>query len=360
MSAKPHPYHPSELHEGLANWKELVKPYQAPDHRRAAWQVVNTIVPLAAAWAATYLSLQLSIWLAAACAVPTALLLSRLFILQHDCGHRSFVRGRRANDALGFAFSLITAVPFHYWAKTHRFHHKHNGSLEGRGIGDIPYLSVDEYARQPRWIRALYRIYRTPVFLFGIAPLIYLFICQRLPLTPLSRPMETIRKQLVNNASIALLYVLLGWLLGWREFFIVQGMVLGCFAVIAFWVFHVQHLHEHTLKQAPSEWTYLTSAMRGSSHYDLPPVLHWLTGNIGFHHIHHLTPAIPNYKLQQCFREQPMLTRYASSITLRESFAQVRNDLWDPEQQKMISFAAWEEKVAAETFAPVAVPGSSA
>lgn len=335
------------LGEELANWKQLVRPYHGADNRKAAWQVVNTLIPLVAMWTATFLSLRVSIWLTALLAIPTAFLVSRVFIFQHDCGHNSFVRTRRGNDIIGFACSLITSIPYHYWAKVHRFHHKHNGAFEGRGIGDVPFLRVNEYRKLEGWQKLIYRMCQSPIFMFGIAPLLYLFVSQRLPITPLTNPKKTIRRQLFNNLTIATLYLGLASFLGFREFLIVQGMVLSGFAVIAFWVFHVQHLHEHTLKQESSDWSHLTSAIRGSSHYDLSAILHWLTGNIGIHHIHHLSTAIPNYKLQQCFREQPLLTKHATSITLRESLAQIHSDLWDDQEQRMISFSELSQRDAA-------------
>ena len=341
MTARPHVLPPAkegEIHRALADWKSIVAPYQAPSGRRAAWQIVNTLVPLLAVWVAMYLAYATSVWLTLALSVPAAFLLVRLFIIQHDCGHYSFVRGRRRSDLIGWACSFLTTVPYTYWSRVHSFHHGHVGQLEHRNVGDIDFLTVAEYRARSTWGRLRYRIFRSAPVLTLVAPLLYITVMVRFPKVwyPGWRPVH-LRLHL-NNLAILAAYAALGYTLGWARFAVVQGSIVLGFSVIAFWFFYVQHQHEETYMRWSGDWDYLLAAIRGATLYDLPPLFHWLTGNIGYHHIHHLSSRIPNYNLARCARENPVLQRYVTSVTFTESLGLLTHKLWDERAGRMISF----------------------
>ena len=322
----------------LADWKSIVAPYQQPSSRRAAWQLANTIGPFLALWAGMYAVYPHSTLATVALGVLASFFLVRVFIIQHDCGHYSFLRKRKVNDAIGFVCSFFSSIPYTYWARVHSFHHGHTGQLEHRDIGDIDFLTVEEYRQLGKWGRFKYRAFRHPLVLFVIVPIIYLGVMLRLPKITFAGWRTVHVKQHVNNILIAVVYIGLGFLLGWKAFLIVQGSIIFFFGIIAFWFFYVQHQHEHTYMQWTKNWDYLTAAIKGATFYKLPRVLHFLTGNIGYHHIHHLSSRIPNYNLRKCAKENPILQKYVTKISFFQSLPMMFNKLWDEEKQRMISF----------------------
>ncbi|RMF28469.1 MAG: hypothetical protein D6765_05980 [Bacteroidetes bacterium] len=211
-------------------------------------------------------------------------------------------------------------------------------------MGDISVLTVKEYEALSPWGKFRYRLYRSAPVMFLFGPMYYLLIPLRLPLVRLRGWERAHVSQLVNNILLVAIYVLLGALLGWKEFFVVQLTVIAIFAVIAIWFFYVQHQHEETYKAWKENWEYLLAAIKGSTYYKLPRVFQWLTGNIGFHHIHHLSSLIPNYNLEWCARENPILNRYVTVLTFRSSLKCIFNSLWDEENQQMISFREFNRR----------------
>jgi omega-6 fatty acid desaturase (delta-12 desaturase) len=330
----------------LANWKKIVAAYQKPNWRKAALQVLNSFGPFVALWIAMYFSLDYSIWLTVALGFVNAFFLVRIFIIQHDCGHFSFLKSRKANDAIGWVCSFLTTIPYTYWARVHSYHHGHIGQLEHRDIGDIDFLTVEEYRARSKWGRFKYRIFRNPFVIFGVIPVVYLGVVLRLSRISFPGWNKVHIRQHINNVSLVALYLLLGWLVGWKEFFIVQGISVLFFGIIAFWFFYVQHQHEDTYMRWTKQWDYLLAAIRGASFYDLPRFMHFLTGNIGFHHIHHLSSRIPNYNLRKCAMENPILQKYVTSITFLESLPMMFNKLWDEETARMITFKEFYRREA--------------
>jgi omega-6 fatty acid desaturase (delta-12 desaturase) len=285
-----------------------------------------------------YYSLRWSVWLTLALGLVNGFFLVRLFIIQHDCGHQSFLKSKKWNNTIGFVCSIFTSLPYKYWSRVHSFHHGHAGQLEHRNVGDINFLTVKEFKESNRTKRFAYRVFRNPVFLFLLTPLIYFTISNRYPFFQF-KGWEAVRKsQVWNNLIMIAIYLLLGWLLGWREFFLVQLSIIFVFSVVAFWFFYVQHQHEETYMRWKDQWDHLLASIRGSTYYKLPKIFQWLTGNIGFHHIHHLNSKIPNYNLARCARENPIFQKYVPTIGFRESLKCITNNLFDEEQQKMISF----------------------
>jgi acyl-lipid omega-6 desaturase (Delta-12 desaturase) len=278
-----------------------------------------------------------------ALAMVNAFFLVRIFIIQHDCGHQSFLKSKQLNNTIGFVCSFFTSIPYKYWAKLHNHHHGHSGQLEEehRDIGDLPFYTVEEYQQLSNWNKFWYRVLRMPIIMFGFVPFYYLTFMNRVPLVKMKGWKNHRRTQLINNVLMIGLYVLLAYVLGWQRFLIVQFSVLTMFGIIAFWFFYVQHQHEDGYRRWKENWDFLVSSIRGSTYYNLPRLMHWLTGNIGYHHIHHLSSQIPNYNLPKCAKENPILNKYVTKLTFMQSLRTIHNKLWDEKSQRMISFSEY-------------------
>ena len=318
-----------------AGWLARLTAFKGPDPKRSVWQLASATAMYAGAWALMYASLGVGYWLTLLLTVPAAFLLVRLFIIQHDCGHGAFFRSSRAADILG----VLTLTPYHYWKKTHAMHHATSGNLEHRGFGDIDTLTVDEYLARSRWERFKYRVYRHPAVLFGVGAVLHFFVRHRLP-TIVPRTWTRERRSILwTDVGLAGFVVLMGTLVGFRAFLLVQLPVALLSCSIGVWLFYVQHQFEPTYWEHDEHWAYDAAALEGSSYYRLPKLLQWATGNIGLHHIHHLNARIPNYRLQQVLDTYPELQRVAT-LTLKESFRCVRLVLWDERARKLVPFPA--------------------
>ena len=320
-----------------SSWAARLATFKAPDTKRSVWQLASTAVLFAGAWAVMYLSLGVSYWLTLLLAVPAAFLLIRLFIVQHDCGHGAFFRSPWVADFVGSIIGVLTLTPYHYWKKTHAMHHATSGNLEHRGFGDIDTLTVDEYLALSRWARFKYRVYRHPTVLFGVGAVMHFFVRHRLP-TIVPRTWTRERRSILwTDVGLAGFIVLMGVLLGFRQFFLVHVPLMALSGSIGVWLFYVQHQFEPTYWEHDDHWVYEDAALAGSSYYRLPRVLQWATGNIGLHHVHHLNARIPNYRLQEVLDSVPELRR-VTTLTLRDSFRCVRLALWDERERKLVRF----------------------
>lgn len=330
------------IKEALKNWPKIVARYQKADNKKAITQIINTYLPFIGIWILMYFSLSWSYWITLGLAVINSFFLGRIFIIQHDCGHQSFMRNRKHNQIIGVMCSLFSTIPFDYWARLHSFHHSHNGQLEVVHIGDIRTYTVEQYKNLPRSKRIYYRLLRNPIILFLFGPIIYFtiihFPATELPWGNKKRWKKVKVKQLLNNFYQISFYLVIGFLIGWKNFLLVHIPIFLIYGTFSLWFFYVQHQHEETYKKWKKDWDYLLSAIKGSTFYKLPKVFQWLTGNIGFHHIHHLSPKIPNYNLEKCARENPILTKYVTTVTFWGSLKYMFHHLWDEETQKMISF----------------------
>jgi len=329
----------AEIHDVLSDWKSIVARYQRPDTGAAVWQLANTLLPLIGLWVAMYYAYAYSLLLMLALGVVASFMLTRTFIIQHDCGHYSFLKSRKACDKLGWFISLFTTVPYTYWSRVHSFHHGHVGQLEHRDVGDINFLTVEEYNARSWWGRVRYRIFRSAPVIMAVAPLLYITVMCRIPKVKYPGWDPVHLRLHLNNLMIVAVYALLGYTLGWARFAAVQGTIVLGFSAIAFWFFFVQHQHEETYMRwhDEGEWDYLLAAIKGATLYDLPRVIHWLTGDIGYHHIHHLSSRIPNYHLARCARENPVLQRFVTKVTFWESLPMITNKLWDEQQGRMVT-----------------------
>ncbi|MDH5607506.1 MAG: fatty acid desaturase [Anaerolineae bacterium] len=318
-------------------WVELVKKYQKPDTKKALWQVINTLVPYIIMWYLMFQALEVSYWLVLPVAVVCAGLHIRLFIFQHDCGHNSFFPSKQWNNRLGGLLGILTLTPFAYWRKTHAVHHANSGNLDFRGIGDVETLTVKEYFDKDWKGRFAYRFFRHPLVTFGIGPAFVFFLRQRVPY---DIPKEWKRERssvYKTNVGIAILLLTAGYLLGFKEFFTLYITMMLMATSAGVWMFYVQHQFEDTYWRYRKEWDYEKAALDGSSFYKLPKILQWFTGNIGFHHIHHLAPRIPNYLLEQAHYENTLFQN-VETLTVWSSLRTMFLDLWDEEQDRLISF----------------------
>lgn len=315
--------------------KQNVAPFEKTDTKASVRQLINTLAPLLALWYGAYLSLSVSYWLAFPLVVIASGFMIRTFILFHDCCHQSFFKSSRANDILGTILGVITLVPYHQWKNEHSIHHSTSSNLDKRGIGDMWILTVEEYTASPLWRRIAYRIYRNPFVMFGIGPIAVFLIQYRFNRKG-ARRKERIGNY-VTNVLIVGLYALLIWAIGWQAFVLIQGPIFFLSGSLGIWLFYVQHQFEDSYFENDDEWSYVKAAVEGSSYYKLPLLLQWLTGNIGFHHVHHLSPKVPNYNLEKVHQAVVPLQK-ATTITIRLSLKSLGFRLWDEHGKTFVGF----------------------
>lgn len=324
----------------------ILAPYRSPSLRRSMTQLLSSAIPFALVWIAALLALRLGIWATLLLAVPAAGFMIRLFMIQHDCGHGSFFRSRRANDLVGGVLGVLTLVPYAYWRRTHAIHHKTSGDLDYRQFGDIDTLTVREYLALSPLKRLAYRLYRHPVVLLGLGPIYQFQLKHRLPLDiPRSWKREWTSVLLTNLGLVGL--VLLAWqTIGLPNFLAVHLPITVIAGSLGVFLFYVQHQFEDTYWREHPEWEFHAAGLQGSSYLVLPKVLQWFTANIGLHHIHHINSRIPNYRLQECYDQHPVF-QHVTKITLWQSIKCLRLALWDEEAGKLVTFRQARAKAVA-------------
>jgi len=319
--------------------KKLVAEYARPQPARAWWQLANSLIPFLALWGAMAWTIRAGhsyLWTLGLAVIASGFFI-RLFIIQHDCGHGSFFANRSLDHAVGAAIGLLTLFPYGYWKKTHAIHHATSGNLDRREFGDVRTLTLREYQALSPWRRMSYRLYRSAPVLFLVGPLYQFVLKHRFPFDiPFAWKREW-ASVLWNNLALALVgWGLFEWL-GWRTVVAVHLPILILAGAAGVWLFYVQHQFEEVYWERQDTWDPDRAALEGSSFYDLPRVLHWFTGNIGYHHIHHLAAKVPNYRLRECYESSPLLQK-APRLTVRESFRCARLKLWDEEQRRLVRF----------------------
>jgi omega-6 fatty acid desaturase (delta-12 desaturase) len=316
-------------------WNHAVARHRRPVLRSSMWQTVNSVIPYLALWGLMIWTLHISYWITLALAVVAAGFLVRVFIIFHDCGHGSFFRSRRANRLMEFVTGVLTFTPYGQWRYKHALHHSTSGDLDRRGPGDIWTLTLQEYLEASRWKRLAYRLARNPFVLFALAPLYVFLVENRIP----SRAVGKRERRGVywTNGALLAIAALTSLGIGIKAYLLIQIPVMMIAATAGVWLFYVQHQFENVQWKRRKDWDYAEAALLGSSFYKLPKVLQWFTGNIGFHHIHHLSPAIPNYNLEKCHKENPMFQE-VKSVTLWSSMKSFSYRLWDEQQQKLVGF----------------------
>ena len=316
----------------------MLTPYREPRLSRSLMQLGTSLVPFFALWALMWWCLSYSAWLTLALAFPAAGCLVRLFILQHDCGHGSFFKSRAANDVLGRALSVLTFTPYDRWRKNHAIHHATSGDLDRRGCGDVHMLTVKEYRNLSAGRRLVYRIHRNPLVLFGIGAFVYFVAWQRLTFYEPHLSRKERASVYWTNLGLLVVIALMCWLVGIRQFLQIHVPMLVIAATAGAWLFYVQHHFESTYFRRNDDWSYFDAGLIGSSYYELPAILRWFTADIGLHHVHHLDSQIPNYRLQECFDENPELQR-VPRLTLWSSLSCLSLKLWDEEKSEMVGLS---------------------
>jgi acyl-lipid omega-6 desaturase (Delta-12 desaturase) len=311
--------------------------FKGADSKRATLQLTGTAAPFLILCAAMFLTIDHAYWLTAMITLPTAGLLVRLFIIQHDCGHGSYLESRLANDRLGRAISLFSLTPYGYWRRAHASHHATSGNLDRRGFGDVTTLTVREYRAAPFRSRAAYRLYRNPLVLLLVGAPLHFIVLQRLPPRMSFSSRETWRSVLSLDAAIFVFYGTLAAVVGFKALLLVYLPMILIASWIGGWMFYVQHQFQNANWASDRDWEFQVAAIKGSSYCVLPHLLRWFTGSIGLHHVHHLNSMIPNYRLQECLEDSPEL-QSMSRLTVAQSVTCVRLALWDEERQKLVGF----------------------
>jgi len=327
----------SEARPSARDWVKTLAQYRDPSSWRSSFELAVTVIPFVVLWVAACFSLKYSFLLAFAISALNGAFLLRLFIIQHDCGHSSFVANRTLSDWIGRALGVLTLTPYDVWKRTHAQHHGHHGNLDHRGIGDVMTLTVDEFNARGAWGKFRYRAYRHPLTMFVLGPS-YLFLLQnRLPFGLMkSGSKYWISSMGTNFVTFSVVFTLY-WTLGFGAVFLVFLPTTIVAASIGVWLFYVQHQFETTEWDTTEDWQLHDAALHGSSHYDLPTVLRWFTGNIGIHHVHHLYSRIPFYRLPEVLRDHEELVEQ-SRMTIWQSFKCASLDLWDEKSRRLISF----------------------
>jgi omega-6 fatty acid desaturase (delta-12 desaturase) len=319
-------------------WYARLTTYQDSDSRKAVWQLINTFVPYFFFWYLMIQSVQLgySYALTLLLALPAAAFLLRIFILFHDCVHGSFFPSQGANTFFGYLCGVLVFTSFEDWRFAHLRHHVTYANLDARGFGDIWTMTLTEYKNSSKWKQLLYRLYRNPIILIGFGAMFTFLLRNRLPTRKVRRKEHV--SVLFTNLLIVAIALVTARILGWRTYLLIQLPVMWIAGAAGIWMFYVQHQFEGGYWARKDEWDALRAAMEGSSFYKLPAVMRWFTGNIGYHHVHHLRSRIPNYRLKECYDAVPAL-QTKKPITITESFSAVRLKVWDEERQKLVGFS---------------------
>ncbi len=318
------------------DWVRHLAKYRSPSNLRSIFEIAATALPFLALWAAAWAALSVSYWLAFALAAANGLFVVRLFAIQHDCGHSAFFRNRHVGDWVGRVLGVVTLTPYDVWKRSHSIHHASSGNLDRRGMGDVYTMTVEEYRQASRLGRLRYRLYRHPLVLFGLGPSFIFFLSNRLPFGLMTSVKYWI-SAMGTNAAIGLALALIVWFGGWAALWLIFVPTSLVGASIGVWLFFVQHQFENARWDHDENWDLHEAAFSGSSHYVLPKALQWLTANIGIHHVHHLYSRIPFYRLTEVLRDFPALVG-AQRLTIRESLACVKLQLWDERSRRLLSY----------------------
>ncbi|MEW9613325.1 fatty acid desaturase [Shinella sp. S4-D37] len=318
-------------------WLKVLSTYRKPDIGRSTFELAVTIVPFVLLWTAVWASMHVGFWPGLILMLPASGFLLRLFMLQHDCGHGSFFGRRRLDDWTGRMIGVLTLTPYDYWRRAHAEHHASAGNLDERGVGDITTLTVAEYHALTSRGQLAYRLYRHPLVMFGIGPAWLFLFKQRLPVGMMRSGALPWISTMATNVAILASGGLLVWAIGLAPLLLVHLPIVLIAGAAGVWLFYVQHQFEDTHWSRPPEWAFPHAAMHGASHYDLPRPLRWITGNIGMHHIHHLSSRVPFYRLPEVLRDYPELGDLGR-ITIRQSLSCVKLVLWDEGSSRLISF----------------------
>jgi omega-6 fatty acid desaturase (delta-12 desaturase) len=326
---------PSNIASNLP-WQQAVADYQQSNLRHSLWQLLNTIAPYFILWYVAYRSLEVSYWLTIPISALAGLFLIRIFIIFHDCGHGSFFKSKRANTIVGNICGVLAFTPYYAWRHSHAVHHATSGDLDRRGVGDVWTLTFEEFQELPLMTRIAYRLYRNPFVIFILAPTLDFVFIQRFYSINDAKHAKSKRSVQFTNLMLLIILAVMSLTIGFKEYVLVQIPIITVASTIGVWLFYVQHQYENVYWERHENWDYATAALHGSSYYELPKIVHWFTGNIGFHHIHHLSPRIPNYKLEECHKENEIFQ--VEPLTVKASLKSLHIRLWDEDRHKMVGY----------------------
>lgn len=318
------------------DWVKILSAYREPDALRSSFELGVTVAAFVILWVVAWYAMSISPVLTLVISSFNAAFLLRLFIIQHDCGHSAFFKNRVLSDWLGRVIGIVTLTPYDVWRSSHALHHSSSGNLGRRGMGDVHTLTVAEYNDKTPFQRLLYRLYRHPLVLFGLGPGYLFFLQNRLPLGLTGQAKYWV-SSMGTNAMICVALLIMYYFGGLMPILLIFLPSTLLAASAGVWLFYVQHQFEDTHWEAEPDWDLHDAALHGSSHYVLPPVLQWLSGNIGIHHVHHLYSRIPFYRLPEVLRDHDILAS-SNRMTIRESLASARLHLWDEDRKKLVAF----------------------
>lgn len=317
-----------------SNWTTIIGKYNQPNKAKSWWQVINTFTPYFALWVSMVYSLKYSYWITLALSIISAGFLVRIFIIFHDCGHGSFFKSSRLNHVVGIIGGGLVFTPYHKWHYQHMVHHKIVGNLDKRGTGDVMTITVEEFKKSSKKRQLFYRVYRNPIVLLIIAPFFLFTLFNRLPDKTLTKRINLYTH--ITNIALIIAVTILSFTIGFKAFILIQVPVMFFASVFGVWLFYVQHQFKEVVWERNENWDFTTIAIKGCSYLKFPRILQWFSGNIGFHHIHHLSLKIPNYNLEKCHRDN--LIFQTKPLTFLSSLQCIKYRLWDEAKHKLVSF----------------------
>lgn len=317
------------------SWVKIVLKYITPDLRKSIWQIIDSVVPYVLLWYIMYRSLVLPYWVTIILSILASGFLIRIFIIFHDCGHNSFFSSQKANHIVGMIMGIIAFTPFYSWHNQHYIHHITSANLDKRGIGDVWTMTVEEYLNSSRFDRLIYRVFRNPLIMYTIGPLVVIFFKNRITRKRMSRQEKM--NTYLTNLAILLMAATISLIIGFKAYLLIQLPIIIISHSIGIWLFYIQHQFDDVVWMRGKDWDFKTAALTGSSFLKLPSILQWFTGNIGFHHVHHLSSRIPNYFLEKCHYENDIFSG-VKPINLFSTFNALYLSLWDEAAHKLTSF----------------------
>ncbi|MHC1733193.1 MAG: fatty acid desaturase [Bacteroidales bacterium] len=318
-----------------STWQKIVLKYTRPDMRKSIWQIVNSVLPYVLLWILMSKSLEYSYWITLLLSILAAGFMIRIFIIFHDCGHQSFFRSGRANVIAGKIMGILTFTPYYPWHNQHAAHHATAANLDKRGMGDVWTMTVEEYINSSRGKKLVYRIFRNPFILFTIGPVYVIMIRNRITVKRMS--LQEKKSIWFTNIILLVIATAISLAIGLKGFLLIQVPILFFSHSVGVWLFYIQHQFDDVSWERQEEWDYKTAAITGCSYLKLPAILQWFTGNIGYHHVHHLSSRIPNYNLQACHNENEIFSN-VKPLILFSTFRALYLSLWDESERQLTSF----------------------
>lgn len=316
------------------SWKRDLAPYLEADRGRSLGQIASVVLPYLAVWILAAI-VEPGPGAAIGLGLVATLFLTRMYSLFHDLTHSSLFESRSANARFGHLLGFLLFTPYRWWQRQHALHHAHAGNLDHRGVGEIYTMTVAEYARASRLRRLGYRAYRNPVLMMFVGPSLVFLFERRFP----RRGMSGRILAGVVTTNLALAAWAIGWsaLVGWPTYLLIQATTLVAGGAVAAWMLYIQHQYEGTYYRPAGDWEFELAALQGSSYLRLPRAFAWAVGNANYHHVHHLSARIPNYRLRAAHEEQPIFAR-TPVVTLRSGLAALRLKLWDEESGSLVRY----------------------